>query len=107
MPVASMPAALNDLDILAGDIQNASLNAPSLEKNYFIAGNKWGAHIGRIVLIVRALYGQKTNGAAWRAHELAQFLESKLGYKESFADHDVWLKPKTEASSATYYSLLL
>ena len=31
-------AALNGLDILAGDIQNAYLHAPSLEKNYFYAG---------------------------------------------------------------------
>jgi hypothetical protein len=73
--IAFMLAALNELDILAGDIQNAYLNAPSLEKNYFIAGDEWGAHKGRVVLIVRALYGQKTSGAAWRAH-LAQFLES-------------------------------
>ena len=76
-----MLAALNDLDILAGDIQNAYLCAPSLEKNYFIGGSsEWNQNQGCVILIVRALYGQKTSGASWRAY-LANFLEKTLGYK--------------------------
>lgn len=104
--IAFMLAALNDLDILAGDIQNAYLNAPSLERNYFIAGDEWGTNKGRVILIVRALYGQKTSGAAWRAH-LAHFLETQLGYQESVADRDVWMKPKTKATGETYYSYIV
>jgi len=72
-------AALNGLDILAGDIQNAYLHAPSLEKNYFYAGSEWGANAGRIILITRALYGQKCAGAAWRQH-LADTLGTKMGF---------------------------
>ena len=48
-------AALNNLDILAGDVQNAYLNAPTKEKVYFTAGNEWKADEGRIIIIVRAL----------------------------------------------------
>ena len=34
-------AALNDLDILAGDIQNAFLSAPTKERIFFYAGDEW------------------------------------------------------------------
>ena len=61
-------AALNGLDVLAADIQNAYLNAPTEEKVWFRAGSEWGAHAGKPVLIVRALYGLKSSGQAWRTH---------------------------------------
>ena len=35
-------AALNGLNILAADVQNAYLNAPTKEKVYCIAGPEWG-----------------------------------------------------------------
>ena len=54
--IAFLIAALNDLDILAGDIQNAYLNAPTTEKVHFYAGSEWGANEGRAVVIIRALY---------------------------------------------------
>jgi hypothetical protein len=51
-------AALNDLDILACDVQDAYLNAPTKEKNWFTAGTEFGPdNVGKPVLIVRALYG--------------------------------------------------
>ena len=59
-------AALNGLDVLAGDIQNAFLNADCLEKVYFIAGHEWGSMKGRKIVIRKALYGLKSSGAAWQ-----------------------------------------
>ena len=60
-------AALNSLDILLADVQNAYLNAPTKEKVYTTAGLEFGAvNKGRFVLIVRALYGLKSSGARWR-----------------------------------------
>jgi hypothetical protein len=38
--IAFLVTALNNLNILAGDIQNAYLNAPTQEKLYFIARAK-------------------------------------------------------------------
>ena len=35
-------AALNGLDVLATDIQNAYLNVPTQEKVWFRAGPEWG-----------------------------------------------------------------
>ena len=84
-------AALNGLDVMTADIQNAYLNAPIEEKVWFRAGPEWGQHEGKLVLIVRALYGLKSSGQAWRTH-FAQTLGS-LGFKSSFANPDVWYRP--------------
>jgi hypothetical protein len=62
--IAFTMAALNDLEILAGDVQNAYLNAPTKEKCWFIAGPEFGPDKeGKPVIIVRALYGLKSSGA--------------------------------------------
>ena len=53
--------ALNDLKVLAGDIQNAYLNAFTKEKIYFRAGDKWKTDKGLIIIITRALYGLKSS----------------------------------------------
>ena len=46
-------AALNDLDILAGDVQNTYLNAPTKEKCWFKADFEFGPdNVGRPVQIV-------------------------------------------------------
>ena len=98
-------AALNNLDILTGDVQNAYLNAPTTEKVYFTAGSEWKPDEGRTVLIVRALYGLKSSALAWRNH-LADTLGNKLGFKSSLADPDVWMKPAVDASGFEYYSYI-
>ena len=56
-------------------------------------------------MIVRALYGLKSSGQAWRSH-FAQTLE-KLGFKSSFADPDVWYKPSVKVSGEEYYMYIL
>ena len=104
--IAFLVAALNGLNVLAGDIQNAYLNAPTTEKLFFYAGDEWKADKGRPVLIVRALYGLKSSALAWRNH-LADVLSNKLGFKSSLADPDVWLKPSLDKHNNTYYSYIL
>ena len=103
--IGFLVAALNDLDVLAADIQNGYLNAPTEEKVWFRVGPEWGPHAGKPVLIVRALYGLKSSGQAWRTH-FTQTLE-KIGFKSSFADMDVWYKPSVKASGEEYYTYLL
>ena len=51
--------ALNNLDILAWDIQNAYLNTKTKEKILFYAGDEWKSDQCKVVVIVRALYGLK------------------------------------------------
>jgi hypothetical protein len=51
---------------MATDIEIAYLKAMPREKVYTTAGPQFGAEFeGRPVLIVRALYGLKSSGAAW------------------------------------------
>jgi hypothetical protein len=104
--IAFLIAALNDLDILAADIGNAYINANVREKVYFIAGDEFGMNKkGKRVVIVKALYGLKTSGAAWRAH-LAETLHS-MGYTSSLADPDVWFKAECKPDGFAYYSYIL
>jgi hypothetical protein len=64
--IAFLLAALNDVNLLSTDIGNAYLNARPRERVYTTAGPEFGAELqGKPVLIVRALYGLKTSGAAW------------------------------------------
>ena len=51
--IAFLLAALNNLEILAGNIKNAYLNAPTSEKLYFVAEKEWKADEGKNIVIVR------------------------------------------------------
>jgi len=98
-------AALNGLDVSSCDIQNAYINAKPREKVYFRAGKEFGVKCGRLVLIVRALYGLKSSGAAFRAklsHELRE-----MGYVASLGDPDVYMKGRSRADGSTFYEYIL
>ena len=85
-------AVLNNLEILAGDIGNAYLNAITIKKIHYRAGNEWGQMIkGRVLVIARTLYGSKTPANAWRTY-ICNTLQSKIKFKTSLADDGVWLK---------------
>ena len=58
-------AALNDLNVIMTDTGNAYLNAKVREKIWLTAGPEFGEHNSAVVLIVQALYGLKSSGAAW------------------------------------------
>jgi ribosomal protein L12E/L44/L45/RPP1/RPP2 len=70
--IAFLVAALNDLNILSADVVGAYLNANTIEKVYTTAGMEFDPDkAGRLVLIVRALYGLRSSGKAWRDHMAA------------------------------------
>ena len=102
---ALLIASLNDLDISACDIGNAYLNAECREKLWTKAGPEFGSDNGYVMLIVRALYGLKSSGAAWRA-KLAGTLKS-MNYKSSEADPDVRLKMACKPTGEEYYCYML
>ncbi|GFH48973.1 Blackbeard [Chaetoceros tenuissimus] len=99
--IGFLVAALNDLDILAGDIQNAFLSAPTEEKIFFYAGDEWGADKDRVVVVVRALYGLKSSALQFRNH-LAATLGNKLGFKSCLADPDLWYKACIDSDGNEY-----
>jgi Reverse transcriptase (RNA-dependent DNA polymerase) len=84
-------AALNDLQLLSCDIQNAYLTADCRERIYCIAGLEFGSEAGSTMIIKKALDGLKTSSAAFRAH-LAETLY-ELNYTPMKADPDVWIRP--------------
>ena len=103
--IALTMAALNDLEVKAGDIQNAYLTAPCTEKIVTICGPEFGEHQGQTAMIVRALYGLKSSGASFRNH-LASCMRM-LGYTSCLADPDVWLRAETRPDGFEYYAYVL
>jgi hypothetical protein len=103
--IALTIAALNDLDVLACDIQNAYLCADCAERIWTRAGKEFGSEAGQPMLVIKALYGLRSSGAAFRALLAETLVE--MGYKPSYADADVWLRPAVKANGFEYYELVL
>ena len=103
--IALTIAALNGLELLACDIQNAYLTADCREKIWTRAGPEFGSESGTIFLVKKALYGLKSAGAAFRAL-LAETLYD-LGYVPTKADPDVWLRPAVKPDGFEYYEIVL
>jgi len=104
--IAFLIAALNELDILAADVRNAYLQAPVQEKVHTTAGPEFGPNnVGKTVIVVRAMYGLKSSGAAWHA-KLSETLRG-MDFKPSYADPDVWYRPATKSCGFEYYEYIL
>jgi len=103
--VAFLLAVLNNLDVFAADFGNAYLNAPCREKTWTRAGKEFGSDEGSVMIIVRALYGLKTSGTAWRAAFAEKLTE--MGYKSTKADPDVWIWESVKPNGFWYYEILL
>ncbi len=65
MRLALTFASLNDLEVKAGNVLNAYITAPVKEKVWTILGPEFGLDSGKSAIIVRALYGLKSTGAAF------------------------------------------
>lgn len=63
-----MYAALNNLQVKVGDVLNAYITAPITVKDWTVIGPKFGHNAGKQAIIVQALHGLKSAGAAFRAH---------------------------------------
>jgi hypothetical protein len=96
-------AALNELEILGDDVQNAFLTAPNKEKCTMIAGPEFGAEEGKTFLVVKALYGLKSASFSFRSYK--KF--SNLGFQSSMADPDVWLRAAVKGDGERYYEYVL
>ena len=106
--IALTYAALNDLDVCAGDIKSAYLQAPASEKHYIICGDEFPLEWqGRVAIIRRALYDGKCAGSDYWKHMRTCMLH--LGFESCKADQDVWMRkavhPKTNAEYWEYVLL--
>jgi len=105
--MALFVAALNDLGVRLTDIGNAYLTAATTERCYVVAGDEFGPELkGRILKIVRALYGLKSAGAAFHAH-LASILRHIMGFTPCEADPDVWMRLAQKPDGTLYYEYVL
>jgi len=104
--IAFLIAALNGLSIEAADIGNAYINAPCREKIGITCGPEWGPMAGRKAKVVKALYGLKSSGAAWRAH-LAEVIRDFMGFQMCRADNDVWFRRAMKPNGTPYYEYIL
>ena len=94
-------AALNDMDVLSCDIQNAFTSAPAKDKNYTVLEDELGPeHRGKTAILVRALYGQRSAGRVFRDF-LASHLR-EMGFRSCRADPDVWLRPASRNGEPIY-----
>ena len=103
--ICLMAAALNGLDVLACDIENAYLTADCREKIFVQAGPEFGPDKGKIMLVKKALYGLKSSGAAFRA--LCSSVLRDLGYTPTKGDPDVYIRKAVKPDGFEYYEMAL
>jgi len=103
--LAFLIAALNDLNVMAADIQNAYLSAPTKEKLYYKCGLEFGPDCGKTALIVRALYGLRSSGKSFRDH-VAETLRAG-GFKSCLADPDVYMRKAVKPDGMKYWEYVL
>jgi hypothetical protein len=77
------------------------LTAPITEKIWTVVGPEVGDDAGKHALIVRASYGLKSAGVAFRNH-LAEFMEH-LGWNPCRSDRDLWMKAETLPDDGVLY----
>jgi hypothetical protein len=104
--IALLMAALNDLEVKVGDVLNAFITTPITEKVWTVLGAEFGSDASKSAIIVRALYGLKSAGAAFCAH-LASFMR-QMGYTFCKADPDLWYMAETRPTdNLRYYAYIL
>jgi len=96
---------LNDVDVLACDVQNAYMNAKTKEKVWFHGGDNMGTDKGKVVVIVHALYGLKSLGVRWHEH-MANTLQNAR-FKSCLADLDIWFRPAIKLYGTKIYEYVL
>ena len=103
--IALTITALNGLEVMACDVQNAYLTADCHKKIWTRAGPEFGSESGTIMLIRKALYGLKSSGATFRAHLMETLYD--IGFVPTLADPDVWQRPAVKEDGFEYYEYVL
>lgn len=86
--------------ILCGDISNAFITAPCMEKVYSRCGPEFGELMGCVVIIMKALYGLKSSARAFRPF-LADYIRN-IGFYPSRYDRDLWMRSQEENDGYDY-----
>ena len=104
--IAFTYAAMMGLPVMAGDIKNAYLQAPTSEKHYIECGREFGlGNVGRKAIITGSIYGGRVSGRDYWLH-LRKCMDS-LGFKHSLGDSDVWYRPAVKKDGTEYMEYVL
>jgi hypothetical protein len=87
--IALTLTALNGVAVKMDGIEDAYVTAPITIKVWTALGLEFGDDAGKHALIVIALYGLKSAGAAFRNH-LAECMKH-LGWSPFHANRDLWI----------------
>ncbi len=99
-------AALNDLDVLSCDIQNAYLAAPNKEKVWTKFTDQLGPeYTGKKAIIAKALYSLRSSGRSFR--DLLAMNLRELGFISSKADPDLWLRSAKKSNGNHIYEYVI
>ena len=87
-------------------MHNAYLTATCGEKIIVTCGPESGSqHKGKTAVVVRALYGLRSSGSAFRNH-LYSCMED-LNYLPCRSDPDVWMRKAIKSNRTDYYEYML
>ncbi len=98
-------AALNELEVMGADVQNAFLTAPNKEKCWIVAGPEFCSKEGKTFLVVKALYGLKSASFSFISFMAEKLTE--MGFQYTLADPDVWLRAAAKGDGEQYYKYVL
>ena len=90
----------DNLKVLCGDVGNAFVTAPCLEKVYSRAGPEFGDRHDSIMVLTKALYGLRSSSRAFRRH-FADFLQS-LGFRSAHYDRNIWMQMREDSTGYDY-----
>jgi Reverse transcriptase (RNA-dependent DNA polymerase) len=90
----------DNLTLKHGDVGNAFITAPCMEKIYSRATPEFGERSESIVILNKALYGLRTSGRAFR-NTFADFLR-QLGFVPTRYDRDVWMRLRDSMDGYDY-----
>ena len=100
-------AALHRIDVIAGDIRNAYIQAPKYEKHFIVCDADLHGieHAGKRAMIVRGLYGGKLAGRDFWLHLRACMDE--LEFTSCIANPDVWIRRSKHGYGTAYCEYVL
>jgi len=83
-------AAFKKFKVIAAGAASAYVQALTSELVYAIAGQEFGPWQGKILIIVKALYGLRSSGAMWHL-KFSDYLRGR-GFRLCYADFDLWMR---------------
>ena len=95
-----MITTLNDPEMKSSIILNAQVKAHLTQKVWTTLAPEFSKNAGKTAVNVRALYGLKSTGAAFRSN-LTRCIKAK-GYESCKADLDLLMKPETRSDDRVW-----